>query len=132
MADYSNIKVLIVDDDKEVADLIGKSIKVLGVSDFTLAFDGREAWAKYQAAETTTPYGLIICDMVMPHMDGVALLKKVRATNTKIPFMMLSGHTGPSSLASAKNSGADYYFLKPFDVKILALKIKAALDVINQ
>lgn len=129
MAIDTKIRVLIVDDEKLITQLVSSAIRSLGLRDITVAHDGQEANEKFEAAnKDEKPFGLIICDMDMPILNGIQFLNKVRMKNRKVPFMMLTADKTMPSMSKAKATGVDYYFLKPINVDILSLKIMAALE----
>lgn len=122
-------KVLIVDDQKLVTQLITAAVQSLNIVDIDIAFNGREAFSKYEAALSSKPYDMIICDMDMPLMNGMEFLKLVRLQDKDVAIMMLSANTTQKAMSEAKAAGANYYFLKPIDIEILSLKLMAAMEV---
>lgn len=115
-------KILIVDDDGFIRDSVERIAKQLGYKP-TLAQNGREALV-YAREEI---FDLIISDLYMPEMDGNELIKNIKAMpeykNT--PFLFLSGSNERSTWIKNLNAGADDFITKPYDKKILALKLKS-------
>ena len=81
------IRVLIVDDDDTTAELLADTIHELGVETF-IAFDGKQAMMSYLQNEPD----IIFCDYLMPEIDGIMLLKSIKALNSRIPFVLISGY----------------------------------------
>ncbi|MEM1336269.1 MAG: tetratricopeptide repeat protein [Bacteroidota bacterium] len=90
------------------------------------AKQGREAW---EVAVTELP-DLIITDLMMPEMDGEALLEKLRndSKTQHIPVIMLTAKTEQQSKLNTIGKGADHFLTKPFDVEELKVRIKSLLD----
>jgi len=125
----TKIRVLVVDDEKLITQLVSSAVRSLGIRNITVAYNGQEAIDKFEASiKDEKPFGLIICDVDMPIVDGMQFLNKVRIKNRKVPFMMLSADKSMPSMSKAKATGADYCFLKPINVDILSLKLMAALE----
>lgn len=114
--------ILIVDDDGFIRDSIELIAKQLGFKS-TLAKNGREALALAQEQI----FDLIISDLYMPEMDGNELVINIKAMPEykNIPFLFLSGSTERHTWVKNLNAGADDFITKPFDKKILALKLRS-------
>jgi len=81
------IRVLIVDDDDTIAQVLAETIRELGVETF-IAYDGKQAMMSYLQNEPD----MIFCDYLMPEIDGIMLMKSIRALNSRIPFILISGY----------------------------------------
>ncbi|PLX12531.1 MAG: hypothetical protein C0597_13055 [Marinilabiliales bacterium] len=114
--------ILIVDDDGFIRESIELIANQLGYKS-SLASNGKEAlsFAKEHI------FDLIISDLYMPKMDGHELVQNIRAMSEykNIPFLFLSGANERSTWIKNLNAGADDFITKPFDKKILALKLKS-------
>jgi len=118
-------KVLIVDDDRELLNILGKYLSNHDLA-VTSARNGAEGLA---VLEDTRP-DIIITDAEMPGMDGFSFCKKVKETRTaaSIPVIMMSGKkTAENDMMSGYDKGADDYIIKPFSYPVLLAKIKAVL-----
>lgn len=116
-------KILIVDDDP----LIRGIIKDLLSPSFEVheAFDGVEALA--MAAQVKPD--LLIVDIFMPRMHGFELCRKLRDSEAKgTPIIVVSSKSYPNDIRTAKEMGAQEYFIKPFSPAALLEKVKALLD----
>lgn len=118
-------KILVVDDDVAIHQLISAIIRVVGDVEVTGAFNGREALEKAQA----DPPDLIISDVNMPDMDGLQLCQKVRETPdlTDTPILLLTARGDTQDKYHGFLQGADDYIVKPFDATELQFRIKALL-----
>jgi signal transduction histidine kinase/ligand-binding sensor domain-containing protein/DNA-binding response OmpR family regulator len=117
-------KVLIVEDNKEVAGYIQSIL----ANDYHIvtAFNGKEGLEK--ALETNPD--LVISDLMMPVMDGIALCNVLRQTEATchIPIILLTARTSEVYKIEGLETGADDYITKPFNSKVLALKVRNLLD----
>ena len=119
--------ILIVDDDGFIRDSVQQIAKQLGYKS-TTATNGKEA---LNLAEERI-YDLIISDLYMPEMDGHELIKNIKAKPEykNIPFLFLSGANEKSTWIKNLNAGAYDFITKPFDKKILALKLRSYIKKI--
>ena len=81
------IRVLIVDDDDATADLLADTVRQMGVEAFT-AYDGRQAMLTFLQKEPD----IVFCDYLMPDIDGIMLMKSIKALNPRLPFILISGY----------------------------------------
>jgi CheY-like chemotaxis protein len=122
------LRVLIVEDAPLVAKLIRMVLGGLGVTHVTLAADGAEALAKIDQAGDASPFGLVICDWMMPGMDGITFLGKFRALDKTTPFVMLTAKTDATEFHEAKRAGASYFLMKPLEPDELELRLLAVIE----
>jgi len=125
MSEKSNI--LLVDDDDFIQLVIGESLVRLGYS-VDIAKDGLEAWKKISLHPKA--YDLVLLDKVMPQMDGITLLKRIRADAnlTDLPVVMLTGAGYPEDVVEGLAAGAYYYLIKPATQEVLSSVVKNALE----
>jgi DNA-binding NarL/FixJ family response regulator len=118
-------KLLLVDDDPNLILLVKDYLEFQGYEVMT-AENGREA---LEILEKNTP-NMIICDVMMPEMDGYALIEKVRQdTRTSwIPFMFLSAKGQSQDRVKGLNTGADVYMVKPFEPEELVAQVESSLN----
>lgn len=120
----SDIKILLVDDEPDILEIVGYNLKNEGYKIFT-AKNGIEAIEKAKKHE---PH-LIILDIMMPEMDGIEACEKIRATkgleNVLITFF--TARSEDYSQMAGFDVGADDYITKPIKPKVLISKIKALL-----
>ena len=123
-----SIQVVIADDNREFGEILcdylnsQNDIEVIGI-----ARDGIEA---YEMITTKMP-DITVLDIIMPHLDGLGVLEKVRAANIskKPSFIMLSAVGQDKITQRALALGAEYYIVKPFDLDLLASRIRQLKDV---
>lgn len=110
--DFSEVDVLIVDDNVFIRRLLKEVLVSMGCRRV------READGAFEALECVRrrPPDLVFCDWMMSPVDGLALLKKLRAERfmSGVPIIMVSGHSTQEQVAMALGEGADSYIVKPF------------------
>ena len=120
----SDIKILLVDDEPDILEIVGYNLKNEGYQIFT-ASDGLEA---IKSAKKHTPH-LILLDIMMPEMDGIEACEKIRKIksleNVIIAFLTARGED--YSQVAGFEAGADDYITKPIKPKVLVSKIKSLL-----
>ncbi|EHJ57664.1 hypothetical protein HMPREF9318_02151 [Streptococcus urinalis FB127-CNA-2] len=112
-------KILIVDDEKPISDIIKFNLAKEGYDTVT-AFDGREAIAKFEEENPD----LIILDLMLPELDGLEVAKEVRKSS-HIPIIMLSAKDSEFDKVIGLEIGADDYVTKPFSNRELLARVKA-------
>ncbi|SHI48477.1 DNA-binding response regulator, OmpR family, contains REC and winged-helix (wHTH) domain [Dethiosulfatibacter aminovorans DSM 17477] len=113
-------RVLIVDDDKRIVNLIQEYMKMYDIKSVA-AYSGKDALAMLDERVS-----LIILDINMDDMDGITLCEKIRVTND-VPIIFLSANATQYDKVRGLGVGADDYITKPFDPVVLIAKIKAHL-----
>lgn len=116
--------LLVVEDNFDIIEVMREVLEAEGYR-VTCAHNGAEA---YRAFQRETP-DLIVSDVMMPQMDGFALLRTVRAdpAGAAVPFLFLSARTEGAATAEARILGADDYLFKPFDADDLVVAVRARL-----
>ena len=116
-----NMRILIVDDYKTMLRVIGNLLRQLEFSHIDEALDGSEALAKLRMAK----YDLVISDWNMEPMNGLDLLKRVRADPklAGIPFIMVTAESKTDNVVAAKQAGVSNYIVKPFNAETLGKKL---------
>ena len=115
------ISVLIVEDDRNIAELLQMYLEKEGYT-VTIANDGGQGLAKFHAGN----YNLVLLDVMMPVMDGWALCKAIRA-ESQVPIIMLTAKSETEDKITGLRSGADDYITKPFEMKEVLARIDAVL-----
>ncbi len=120
-----NEKILVVDDEKNLRDLIAS---VLQMKDYEIALaeDGEAALKLFETFEPD----LIISDIRMPNMNGFDFLETVRAreSGAAVPFLFLSAYSQKSNFSQARRLAVDDYLTKPFDALELLDAVRVRLD----
>jgi two-component system OmpR family response regulator/two-component system alkaline phosphatase synthesis response regulator PhoP len=117
-------RVLVVEDESHIRELI---VLHLGLEGFeTVAVgDGQDALAR----ASTQPFDLIILDLMLPGIDGIAITRAVRreGPNQDVPILMLTARREESDKVLGLESGADDYLAKPFGIRELVARVRALL-----
>lgn len=116
------MKVLIIEDEKMLADSLAMLLKSKGF-DVEAVYDGVTGT---EYAEMGI-YDLLILDVMMPGMNGYEVARSVRAKRCSTPILMLTAKSGTLDRIEGLNAGADYYLTKPFDTRELLACINALL-----
>jgi len=116
-----NMKILIVDDYKTMLRVIGNLLRQLEFSHIDEASDGSEALTKLRGGR----YDLVISDWNMEPMNGLDLLKEVRADEKlrSLPFIMVTAESKTDNVIAAKQAGVSNYIVKPFNAETLGKKL---------
>ncbi|MGB5963394.1 MAG: response regulator [Coleofasciculaceae cyanobacterium] len=116
------MKILLVEDDEFVADLL---ISTLSSQHYLvdLATDGQTGRELAEVYE----YDLILLDLILPLMDGISFCKQRRSVGDRTPILLLTGHDTSSNKVLGLDAGADDYVVKPFDSNELLARIRALL-----
>lgn len=128
----NNLKVLIVEDEKRLAQLLKDAIE-----DFcfkvALAKDGNEGIRKFHNFKPD----IIISDIMMPNCDGLEMTERIKNINEDIPIIILSAHSHKEKLLKAIDLGVNKYFIKPFEpdqlidyLEKLSLKINKQIKIL--
>ena len=120
-----NLKVLIVEDEQKLANLIRSSIKDLFFKVVT-AKDGIEGLKKFNSFKPD----IIISDILMPNLNGLEMCKAIKE-QSNIPIVILSAHSQKEMLLQAIDIGISKYFIKPFDIESFIEYLKELSSKIN-
>jgi excisionase family DNA binding protein len=114
-------RVLVVDDEASIRDLLAKTL-ALAEYDVDVAPDGRSALERMRLY----PYDLLIADLKMPGMDGLTVIREAKRYKADLPVIIITGFSTESSAIEAVNLGVAGYLTKPFRVpQVLAAAAKA-------
>jgi two-component system OmpR family response regulator len=115
-------KVLVIDDEPGVRDLISEALSLSEITAVQAA-DGLEALSFLRRER----FDLLVLDINMPKLDGLALLEKLRTEGMSVPVLMLSARADKTDINQGLRIGADDYLTKPFSIEELVLRVKAIL-----
>lgn len=113
------MKILIVDDEKNIVDILTYNLEKEGY-EVAAAYDGR---AGLEAARTCAP-DLILLDVMLPYMDGFEVCGEIRKTDRLTPIIMLTAREEERDKVYGLELGADDYITKPFSVRELLARVK--------
>ena len=114
------MRILLAEDERPLSRAIAKILEKNNYSVDTV-YNGEEALV-YLASGN---YDCLILDIMMPIMDGLTMLKRLRSEGNHIPVLILSAKTEIEDKVSGLDSGANYYLTKPFDIRELLAAIRA-------
>jgi two-component system OmpR family response regulator/two-component system alkaline phosphatase synthesis response regulator PhoP len=117
-------RVLVVEDEAHIRELIQLHLGLEGLEIEAIA-DGQEAMAR----AASEPFDLIILDLMLPGVDGIAILRAVRrdGPNQDVPVLLLTARREESDKVLGLESGADDYLAKPFGIRELVARVRALL-----
>ena len=115
-------KVLVIDDEPGVRELISEALSISEITAVQAA-DGLEALSFLRRER----FDLLILDINMPKLDGLALLEKLRTEGMSVPVLMLSARADKADINQGLRIGADDYLTKPFSIEELVLRVKAIM-----
>jgi two-component system chemotaxis response regulator CheY len=120
-----SLRILVVDDQSFMRNMVKAILKGLGVGEVDTAEDGSKAINLMNAAN----YDAIFCDWNMPNVTGIEVLRRMRSLPGyfKVPFIMLTAEAYRENIMEAMNAGVTEYIAKPFTPDILAEKLALAL-----
>lgn len=116
------MKILLVEDDQRVAELIKRGLEEQGF-EATLAYDGLSG----KKLSSQDHFDLVITDIILPKMDGLDLCKHIRQTHPDLPIIMLTALGTTDDKVEGFDAGADDYLVKPFEMRELLVRIRALL-----
>lgn len=121
------MKILIVDDDPDIADIVAYALRKDHHS-ATTAQSAQQALALLEHEK----YDLLIVDAMMPRIDGYELIRRVRQKDTATPIIMLTAKDSESDKVKGLDLGADDYVTKPFSPRELGARVRALGRRINR
>jgi DNA-binding response OmpR family regulator len=116
------MRILIVEDEKSLADIIKKGLEEEGYA-VDVAYNGEEGLFMAE----NEPSDLIILDIMLPIIDGMTILKRIRKAGIDTPVLMLTAKDTIMDKVSGLDSGADDYLTKPFSFEELLARMRALL-----
>jgi len=116
------MRILVIEDEKKVANFIKQGLKEEGYS-VDVAYDGEEGYFLAKDNE----YDVVILDLMLPKMDGITLCKKLRAEKITTPILMLTAKDSVKDKVTGLDSGANDYLTKPFSFEELFARIRVLL-----
>lgn len=116
------MRILVVEDERIIANTIKEGLEQDGYA-VDVAYDGEDGYNTASADE----YDVIISDVMMPEMDGFAMVKKLREDGNKTPILMLTAKSQETDVVRGLDTGADDYLAKPFAFNVLSARVRALL-----
>jgi len=116
------IRVLLVEDEKKIADTLAKGLRELDYL-VDIAYDGKIGERLFNSSK----YDIVITDINLPGINGYELCRRIRNCNQHVPLMMLTALGATDDKVEGFDCGADDYLVKPFEFKELLVRIRALL-----
>ena len=116
------MRILLVEDEAPIAEVVSLGLRQAGYV-VDVAADGRDGLAQAEANR----YGLILLDVMLPHLDGWAVCERLREAGDPTPILMLTARDTVSDRVKGLEAGADDYLPKPFDFRELLARVHALL-----
>jgi two-component system, OmpR family, response regulator len=121
-ADGSPLRVLVVDDEVNIAELIAMALRFEGW-EITMAHSGSKA---VTAAKETAPDAIVL-DWMLPDFDGLEVLRRVRSTNPAVPVLFLTAKDAVEDRVAGLTAGGDDYVTKPFSLEELVARLRGLM-----
>jgi two-component system response regulator MprA len=115
-------RVLVVDDDRAIRDSLGRALELEGYA-VELLGDGVEALARLRRSS----FDALVLDVMMPGIDGLGVVRVLRADGDRTPVLMLTARVETSDRVAGLDAGADDYLPKPFELDELLARLRALL-----
>ncbi len=116
------VRILVVEDDAKIASFVVKGLKQEGY-----AVDHAPDGDTGLTLTATTPYDAAIVDIMLPGLDGLSLVKRLRANQTNIPVLFLSARSSVDDRVKGLQAGGDDYLTKPFAFAELSARLQALI-----
>ncbi len=114
------MRILLAEDERALSKAL---VKIFEKSNYSIdaVYDGQEALDYLDGGN----YDAVVLDIMMPEVDGITVLKKLRGTGSDLPVLLLTAKSEVDDKVLGLDSGADYYLTKPFDAKELLAAVRA-------
>lgn len=116
------MKLLLVEDDIHLAEIVCEKLEQDGYL-VDVCHDGEEGM--YYALDPSLSYDLVLLDRMLPVVDGLTILKALRAKSLQTPVLLLTGLAEVDDRVEGLDAGADDYLVKPFEMKELLARVRA-------
>ncbi len=116
------MRILVVEDEKKVAKFLQQGLQEEGYA-VDVAFDGMAGISQ----ATGNPYDLLILDILLPHKDGITMVKELRQKEITVPVLMLTAKSSTEDKVIGLDSGADDYLAKPFAFAELLARVRSLI-----
>lgn len=121
----SDVKVMVVDDEREILKMVENVLKKSDVGSVKTFHNPLDAIRTYNGSN----YDVVLLDIMMPEMDGIEVLDKLKEKNQNVKVIMMTAYSTLDRVLKSHKIGADHYLLKPFkNLKEIESKIKQVLE----
>lgn len=119
-------QILIIEDEAHIARVLQLELEFEGYS-VEIAYTGPEGLIKYREQK----WGLILLDLMLPGLNGLDVLRRIRATESTTPVLLLTAKSGTEDKVTGLDLGANDYVTKPFDIEELLARVRSAIRFSN-
>ena len=116
------MRILYAEDERDLNGLVARRLAAEGYG-VDCCFDGESAWEYLQAAE----YDAVILDVMMPRLDGLSVLRRLRGAGKRTPVLLLTARDAVADRVTGLDSGANDYLVKPFALEELSARLRALI-----
>jgi DNA-binding response OmpR family regulator len=114
------MQILVVEDERRMAELLRRGLTEEGHR-VVVALDGAEG---FEIARSS-PFDVIVLDIMLPHMDGLTVTRRLRESRNQTPVLLLTARDQASDVVSGLDCGADDYLTKPFSFDVFLARVRA-------
>jgi DNA-binding response OmpR family regulator len=114
------MQILVVEDEPRMAELLQRTLHEEG-HQVVLAHTGREGFEFARCS----PFDVIVLDVMLPGIDGLAVARKLRRNGNRTPVLMLTARDATADIVTGLDCGADDYLTKPFSIDVLLARLRA-------
>ena len=120
--DGSPVRVLVVDDEQNLTELLGMALRYEG-------WDVRSAWSGMEAVRVAREFDpdAVVLDMMLPDFGGLEVLRRMRADNANVPVLFLTAKDAVEDRVSGLTAGGDDYVTKPFSLEEVVARVRALM-----
>lgn len=115
-------QVLIIEDEENIARVLQLELEFEGYS-VEIAYTGTDGLIKYREK----PWDLVLLDLMLPGLNGLDVLRRIRATEAKTPVILLTAKSGLEDKVKGLDLGANDYVTKPFEIEELLARVRSAI-----
>lgn len=115
--------ILIVDDEQVICDGLSRLLS----ADY-ITYQASNAREAIDIVKRNENIDVMLCDLIMPEMDGTEMIEKIRNENPDISMIVMTAYSDPNKVCDAMKKGANNFLLKPLDISLLESSIKSAVN----
>jgi DNA-binding response OmpR family regulator len=116
------MRILVVEDERKVAEFVARGLRDQRFA-VDVASDGQTGWDMASVCD----YDLVVLDLMLPGLNGLEILKRIRRRGSQVPVLILTARAGTAAKVENFEAGADDYLTKPFAFDELLVRVKALL-----